>query len=393
LDDKAKRADSLGFYRIAARPICVDIVFSSEKMNYLPYIFPIHPGESMIRASTLAVACLALLTGAQAQTSTVNMQFGGKSRSYILHLPAGGAMKPPLMIILHGFGMTAADQQNSVKMDGIADREKFIVAYPNAIDKNWDQAGDSDWKFILAVLDSIDAKHPIDKSRVYLAGFSQGAGMAHAGGCRYADRFAAVAPVSGNIPADCKPARAIPLFLTFGTKDIATPQKFMQSASTWAALDGCAATPTVIRPYPATNPNSLVTRIVWKGCRNGTEVIADSVSGGPHEWPMDTRTKVNNSEEAWTFFKDFSLDGTTAPRRAAFGTAARKGSVAFVQGVIRWDAIASDARVSVFDTGGRLVAEAPAGRGHIPFQGRPAGLYQVVAKSAGNASVFTLVVP
>lgn len=161
------------------------------------------------------------------------MQSGGKPRSYILHLPAGGGTKLPLMIILHGFGMTGADQQNSVKMDGIADREKFIVAYPNAIDKQWDQAGDSDWKFILAVLDS------------------------------------------------------------------------------------CAAAPTVIRPYPATNPKSLVTRITWKGCEGGTEVIADSVNGGPHEWPMDIQTKVNTSEEAWAFFKRFSLSGSTALRRDA----------------------------------------------------------------------------
>lgn len=348
----------------------------------------------MIRSYAIAAACLALLAGAQAQTSTVTMQFGGKPRSYILHLPTGGGTNHPLMFILHGFGMTAADQQNSVKMDVIADREKFIVAYPNAIEKNWDQVGDSDWKFILAVLDSIDAKHPIDKKRVYLAGFSQGAGMAHAGGCRHADKFAAIAPVSGNIPADCKPVRAIPMMLTFGTNEgMATPQKFMQSASSWATLDSCTATPTVIRPYPATNPKSLVTRIAWKGCRNGTEVIADSVSGGPHEWPMDTQTKVNNSEEVWTFFKNFSLSGTTALPPAAIPANARTGSVAFIQGELRWVGIGSEARLSVFDPGGRQVAQAPAGLGKIPFQGRPAGLYHVVAKSGGNASVFTIAVP
>lgn len=362
-------------------------------MDNSPYILSDHPGEYVIRLSHLTAACLAIAAGAHAQTSTVTMQFGGKPRSYILHLPPGGGAKPPLMIILHGFGMTAADQQSSVKMDGISDREKFAVAYPNAIDKNWDQAGDSDWKFILAALDSIDAKHPIDRNRVYLAGFSQGAGMAHAGGCRYADKFAAIAPVSGNIPADCKPARAIPMFLTFGTKDIATPQKFMQSAAGWALLDSCAATPTVIRPYPASNPNSLVTRIAWKGCRNGTEVIADSVSGGPHEWPTDTRTKVNTSEEVWAFFRNFSLGGTTALPRAALPPDARTGSVSFAQGELRWAGLGSDAHVKVFGPGGRLVAEAPASQGKIAFPDRPAGVYRVVAKAAGKASVFTVAVP
>lgn len=311
----------------------------------------------MIRSFAVAVCCLVLYAGAQAQTSTVNMQSGGKLRSYILHLPTGGGSNLPLMFILHGFGMTAADQQNSVKMDGIADREKFIVAYPNAIDKNWDQAGDSDWKFILAALDSIDAKHHIDRNRVYLAGFSQGAGMTHAGGCRYADRFAAIAPVSGNIPAECKPVRPIPMFLTFGTKDIATPERFMQSASSWAMHDGCDGAPTIMRPYPASNPNSLVTRIAWKGCKGGTEVIVDSINGGPHEWPMDTRTKVNNSEEVWAFFKNFSLAGSTALRPGASPVSARKGTVSFVPGGIHLVGAAPGARVGVFDAWGRQLAE------------------------------------
>jgi poly(3-hydroxybutyrate) depolymerase len=350
-------------------------------------------GAFLNRSSAIAALCLALLAGAQAQTSTVNMQFGGKARNYILHLPPGNVTRPPLMFILHGFGGTAADQQNSVKMDGIADREKFIVAYPNAVNKNWDQVGDSDWKFILAVLDSIDAKHPVDRNRVYLAGFSQGAGMAHAGGCRHADRFAAIAPVSGNIPADCKPVRAIPMFLTFGTNDIATPERFMQSASTWAKLDECPATPVIAKPYPATNPNSVVTRTTYASCKDGAEVVVQSVQGGPHEWPMDTRTKVNNSEEVWAFFRKFSLSGTTALPRSVSPASERTGTVAFAQGMLRWDGIGSGAHLRVLDPGGRLIAEAPAGRGQLPFQGRPAGVYHVVAEGAGSASVFTIALP
>ncbi len=344
----------------------------------------------MIRISAITATCLAVLAGAQAQTSTVNMQFGGKARSYILHLPTGGGTNLPLMFILHGFGMTAADQQSSVKMDGIADREKFIVAYPNAIDKNWDQTGDSDWKFILAVLDSIDGRSHIDKNRVYLAGFSQGAGMTHAGGCRYA-------PVPGNIPADCKPVRTLPMFLTFGTKDIATPEKFMQSASTWAMLNECPATPTVTRPYPATNPNSVMTRITWSGCKNGTEVIADSSHGGPHEWPMDTQTKVNNSEEVWAFFKKFSLSGTTDISRlpAGAGAGAAPGGMAavYVDGGVRLQGVGDGAKVRVLDIRGKVVAATTAGEGGFEFKGKPSGVYQVLIDRNGQSTSFRMVVP
>lgn len=314
---------------------------------------------SAMNLSSALVACLTVLAvaaGAQAQTSTVNMQFGGKARNYVLHLPPGGGSRLPLMFILHGFGGNAAGMQSMVKMDAIADREKFVVAYPNAVNGNWDQAGDSDWKFILAVLDSIVAKHAIDRNRVYLTGFSQGAGMAHAGGCRHADRFAAIAPVSGNIPADCKPVRALPMYLTFGTKDMAVPEKYMQSASAWAKLNACSATPTLTRPYPASNPNSLVTRIAWTGCKDGAAVIADSVRGGPHEWPMDTRAKVNSSEEVWAFFSKHSLSGSTALPRATSPSTARKGPVLVAPGLFVQDRVGSGGHPWVFNLGGRRIS-------------------------------------
>jgi polyhydroxybutyrate depolymerase len=322
---------------------------------------------------------------------SLKMQLGGVARTYILHVPSGVPANPPLMFVLCGHGMTGADQQRDTKMDAISDREKFIVVYPDAIDNNWDQAGDSDFKFYLALLDTIDAKYHIDKNRVYAAGFSQGAGMTHAVGCGYADKFAAIAPVSGNIPATCKPSRAIPMFLTFGSKDIATPEKFMSSASTWAKLDECPATPTRIRPYPATNPNSLVTRISWGPCKNGTEVIADSIKDGPHEWPMNTTTKVNNSEEVWSFFKKFTLGGATALPRPAAARPAYRAS--YAGGKVRLLGAGEKASMRILDQQGRLVAEAPAGRGEIDFHGQPPGVYRVLVRGEGPLGVLRLVIP
>jgi len=322
---------------------------------------------------------------------SMKMQFGGAARTYILHLPAGGPSNPPLMLMLCGHGGTGAQQQSSTQMDKIADREKFIVVYPDPIAGNWDQAGDSDLKYYAALIDTIDAKYHIDRNRVYVAGFSQGAAMTHAVGCAYADKLAAIAPVSGNIPATCKPARAIPMFLTFGTKDIATPEKFMSSASAWAKLDECPATPVVIRPYPASNPNSVVTRISWGPCKNGTEVIADSVKGGPHEWPMNTATKVNNSEEVWSFFKKFTLSGATALPRAAYGRPALRAT--YANGVVRLQAVDERAAVRILDHQGRLVAEGASGRDEIDFRGKPAGVYCIVVGGDGPTEVLEVAVP
>ncbi len=339
--------------------------------------------------AALFLAALPMTASAQ----TLSMKSGEGSRTYVLHVPAGAPANPPLMFVLCGHGMTGAQQQSSTQMDKIADREKFIVAYPDAISMNWDQTGNSDFLFFVALLDTIDAKYHIDRNRVYAAGFSQGAGMTHAIGCGYADKFAAIAPVSGNVPAACAPQRPIPMFLTFGTKDIATPEKFMASAETWAKLDGCPATPMVTHPYPSTNPNSLVTRIVYGPCKNGTEVVADSVQGGPHEWPMDTKTKVNNSEEVWAFFKRFSLANTTAVQRRTVKDVQGGISVDYVNGSVRLQGAGPDSKVRILDQRGRLVAFASDGRFPLDFKNHPNGVYPVLVNSAGKSMALKLVVP
>ncbi len=309
------------------------------------------PGQFLLASALLA--SIASTVFAQSKS----MSFGGVNRTYVLHVPTGLPANPPLMFVLCGRGMTGAQQQSSTQMDKIADREKFIVAYPDPIDMIWDQAGTSDFRYIVALLDTLVAKYQIDRNRIYAAGFSQGAGMTHALGCNYADKFAAIAPVSGNIPATCTPSRAIPMFLTFGTKDIATPAKFMSSTESWAKLNACPTTPTLSRPYPASNPNSLVTRIAYGPCKNGTEVIADSIQGGPHEWPMDTRTKVNNSEEVWTFFKKFSLGAAVSvAQKPERSLASPKVYVSYFGGLFELHPSSSPATATLIDAQGRAVA-------------------------------------
>jgi polyhydroxybutyrate depolymerase len=344
------------------------------------------------RRALLAFGILAA-AAARPFAQSHSMQFGGKARTYVLHAPSGLAANPPLMFVLCGHGMTGAQQQSSTKMDQVADREKFIVVYPDPISGNWDQSGDTDLKYYIALLDTLDAQYHIDRKRVYVAGFSQGAGMTHLVGCAYADKFAAIAPVSGNIPATCKPAQPIPMFLTFGTNDIATPDKFMASAKSWADLDGCPATPTRTRPYPATNANSVVARIAWGPCENGTQVVADSIVGGPHEWPMDTRTKVNNSEEVWSFFKQFTLGGTTSLPRAA-APASHAWSAVYAPGMVLLKGVASTVAVSVLDHRGRTVASGVASLGRFVWKDAPAGAYQVIVRTHEGRSVpLRVVVP
>ena len=238
----------------------------------------------MNRQSLLVVALIVSLSAiVSAQNKT--MRIAGVTRNYIVRAPSG-LNNPPLVFNIHGYDMDAASEQSYTKMDQVADREKFIVVYPNAINKSWDLSGPNDYAFILAIIDTIDAQYHIDRKRIYACGFSQGGFMSFQLACRYSTIFAAIAPTSGTVSGTCNLERPVSMRLTFGTNEFdrgaAQTAQFMQSVAKWVDLLNCPETPEVTRPYPPSNPNSVVTRLYYGPCDGGTEVIADSVRTGGH---------------------------------------------------------------------------------------------------------------
>ncbi|HLP42185.1 MAG TPA: PHB depolymerase family esterase, partial [Fibrobacteria bacterium] len=308
--------------------------------------------------AVIAILCLSAAAFAQ----TLTLRVAGVNRNYILHAPSG-LEKPPLVFVIHGFNMTGQQEVSLTRMNQVADREKFIVVYPNALpngsgQQSWDMAGPNDFAFLLAIIDSVDAAHKIDRKRVYASGFSQGGFLSFQLGCRYADVFAAIAPVSGllNNSAGCNPKRPVPMIFTFGTNEGFDVNGFLQSGRDWVKLNGCDATPTVLDPYPAGNPNSVVTRSIHGSCKEGAEVVIQSVEGGGHEWPMNTQTKVNNSEEVWAFFKKHSLAAPTALHRREGRTSAGIVRAESSGGRIRLWGMGAESSARVLDTRGREIA-------------------------------------
>ncbi|MBW8887613.1 MAG: hypothetical protein JF616_07630 [Fibrobacteres bacterium] len=333
-----------------------------------------------------------------AQSQNLTMRIGGTARKYILYAPTGLAAQPPLVYVIHGFNMSGQQEVQLTQMNKVADREKFLVVYPDALpdsnnQQSWNMSGPNDFNFILAIIDSVDAKYHIDKNKVYASGFSQGGFMSFQLGCRYADKFAAIAPVSGLLTGACNVTRPVPMFLTFGTADVATPDNFMKSVDAWVKMIGCPAAPKVTSPYPASNAKSVVTRLDYAPCKDGSEVIADSVQGGPHEWPMNTTTKVNNSEEVWAFFKKFTLSGSAAISPPATGAGKAYPSAFYSNGIVRLQGAGKTAAVRIVDSRGALMAAAPAGRTELEFQAEPSGVYQVLVKDDVRSYALKIVVP
>jgi poly(3-hydroxybutyrate) depolymerase len=327
----------------------------------------------MIRFNLL-VAITVLLFAESGFTQNLSFQVAGVKRDCILHVPTGTS-KPAVVFILHGLGGNGAGMQSSTQMDKVADREKFIVAYPSAVGGTWDHlTTKNDYKFLLAIIDTLDAKYKIDRNKVYVTGFSQGGGMTVFIGFQYPDVFAAIAPTS-SIGADVIPSKKpIPVFLTFGTSDMYTVEKFMGAVKSWLKMDTCPSTAIVMRPYPATNTKSVVTRLTYGPCAQGTEVMVDSIVGGTHEWPMNTSTKVNNSEEVWGFFKRFSLNRTTGTNFQSYELARKPLSVIYRSGIIHLEGVRLENWVQILDAAGRSVYTAVTKNGQIAFKRDP-GIY------------------
>jgi predicted peptidase len=122
--------------------------------------------------------------------------------NYLLFLPEGYgadlAKRWPLILFLHGAGERGSDiwkvaVHGPPKIDTTATDFPFIVVSPQCPDgKIWSD------DLLLALLDDIEARYPVDTQRVYLTGLSMGGFGTWSLGLSHPERFAAIAPICGG---------------------------------------------------------------------------------------------------------------------------------------------------------------------------------------------------
>ncbi|HET7395432.1 MAG TPA: PHB depolymerase family esterase [Gammaproteobacteria bacterium] len=272
--------------------------------------------RTVVRTFGMSMLLLSLLGGAgcsgQVNSTRQQVEVGGRLRSWQVHLPAGYAPgKPlPLVIVFHGRLGTAAGMERLSGLDTVADRNNFIVVYPQGIDRSWaahigtpaDKKGVDDVAFTTALLEQLEQEYPIDTSHIVLTGFSNGAHMVQLLGCRLAYRISAIVPVSGTLAssaaADCHPARPITVVEFHGTADPIDPyagghvavfgsgnlQAAEQSIAGWAARDKCHDKP-VEKSLPSNGDPFTVQERNFPGCTSGVSVRLYSITGAGHVWP------------------------------------------------------------------------------------------------------------
>jgi polyhydroxybutyrate depolymerase len=279
-------------------------------------------------------ASLGCAEGTLAPDAThVDLRYDGVDRSYELYLPSAYDGSTPLPVVLnfHGFTSTGLGQQEFSGMDATAEREGFLVVYPNGLDNSWNagiccgrsaETGVDDIGFTRAVIDDLGARGCIDTARVYATGMSNGGFLTHRLACEAADVIAAAAPVAAVLGIEesaCNPSRPIPIIQMNGTADplvayegggLAESPGAQESIDGWVARDGCTGTPVV------TYENGAATCETVSECDGEVSVTLCSIEGAGHCWPGqpcrldffgEPTFDIDANEVMWDVFRDVAL--------------------------------------------------------------------------------------
>lgn len=286
------------------------------------------------------------------------------ARSYIAHLPpqsASGAALP-LLLAFHGGGGEAEGFEKYAGLDAVADREGFMVVYPDGSGRmgrrllTWNAGGCcgfamreevDDVAFARAVVEDVARRAAIDRTRVYATGHSNGAMMAYRIAAEAPDLVAAIAPVGGAMQLEPFAAtRPVPVLHIHSVDDpralyaggLGPPFPLTRSRvhhnavetelRRWLTLNGCPAHPEQIGLRRDEEAGHTATHLRFAPCRSGAEVELWRLTGAGHGWPgsegelserlIGPATRViSAAEEVWRFVSRFErLPVPASPDRA-----------------------------------------------------------------------------
>jgi polyhydroxybutyrate depolymerase len=269
-------------------------------------------------------------------------------RTFIVHIGRSyDALEPTaLLFVLHGGGSSAEVMPVFTGFNAIADRESFIVVYPDGFENHWNDGREpkiyrthieniDDTGFISSLIDALAVELNIDMTRIFATGISNGGMMSHRLACELSDRIAAIAAVASSIPVNMadiwNPSSSVSTLIINGTEDPLVPWEggdiqlgemslgdvlsVSDTVEFWTSKNNCYVQPEVTRLSERNvNDGTSVWMETYTGCTSGTEVVLFGIDGGGHTWPGGyqyadehligkTSYEFDASEIIWQFFK------------------------------------------------------------------------------------------
>jgi polyhydroxybutyrate depolymerase len=306
----------------------------------------------------LATAALVLLAPqATARDTSEVLTAGGLERSYTVLTPVGAEREPrprPAVIVLHGGGGSGQRVRGQMRMDPVAEREGFLVVYPDGVDKGWNdgrrdmvrargKAGEADdVAFLVALARRLVLDGLARAGEVYVTGVSNGGMMSFRLACDAPEQFAGFAPVIANLPEDiagsCQPRQARPMLIINGTEDPLVPWhgggvgfrgergRVLSTAATlehWRTIGGCRGE-SHRSAVPDRDPGDGMRAFVVSASGCAAPLVLIEVEGGGHRIPgrQERATPVIDgligrqtrdleaAEVIWRFFRSAGREAT-----------------------------------------------------------------------------------
>ncbi|MEN9309817.1 MAG: hypothetical protein RL173_3749 [Fibrobacterota bacterium] len=242
---------------------------------------------------------------------TLSLQSGGKTRKYILNVPASYDKTQAYRLVFafaeSGSSAQSVATRNYFRMATYDSKNTIFVA-PEAENGagSWSK---TDVNFTDDILAQVQGDLCIDKSRIFATGFSFGGAMSIAIACTRADVFRGVAFFSGaDLTGSCPTTLTKPIayYASQASGDasgtpIPTSGRIKQAQ--FAAINGCTAEANSTT-FPAAGKAHTCT--VYKNCKAGYPTVY-CVFDGPHGWePTDPGQSTSwNPPEAWKFIAQF----------------------------------------------------------------------------------------
>jgi polyhydroxybutyrate depolymerase len=200
-------------------------------------------------AAMLAVSAICLGVSVKSHGQAMSFTIDGSERQALILAPANASRSTqplPLLFAFHGHGGNMVQTAAQMRFDKVW--PEAIIVYmqglptktggdPNGDQPGWQhesqEFGGRDLKFFDAVLDRMRMVFPVDDSRVYATGFSNGGIFTYVLWGARGKTFAALAPVAGKKFPGVRLTVPLPLLHIAGEQDTNVP--FQQQLASIAA--------------------------------------------------------------------------------------------------------------------------------------------------------------
>jgi polyhydroxybutyrate depolymerase len=250
------------------------------------------------------------------------------TRRAMVVVPADSGRPRSMLVVLHGVGGRGAAMRD-LGFEPLALPAGTVLVYPDGMQGAWNDGRpgmDSMWStppddvaFLRSLIQLVTTEAGVDRRRVALAGFSNGAIMASRLACDGADVVSAIALVGGAGGGDynkrCQASRALPVLVVSGTGDVVVPYaggkvadfggrrrgtvaSVAEVLAYWAARSGCSGL------AEAPGPTSTVVEVSGQACL-ATPVRHLRMVGGGHEWHRSAG--FDTTRVVWDFVRTSGL--------------------------------------------------------------------------------------